>query len=408
MSNFHDNVSTRFQIGKIWKTIFFIATVLAVLAILMLLVNIINGAFGFVVIENTVQPTELLASGNIDELSEAELIETLEAYLSKGLIRRYNIEEPLNERPKAELMSLVLERIIKPRIVESWNFGPSIINRGMIQDMVAEEYPDAIIEFRAWLNPKFLVTPQASTPELAGIRTAILGSFMIILITIIVAFPISVGAALYLEEYAADNRFTRFIQININNLSGVPSIIYGLLGLAVFVRGMEPITSGTLFGFGDATTANGRTILSAGMTLALLILPIIIINAQEAIRAVPQTLRQAGFGIGATKWQIIWSHVLPNSMDRILTGTILAISRAIGETAPLVVIGASTFIAVDPNNIFSKFTTLPIQIYQWTARPQPEFRHVAAAAILVLLIMLLTMNGFAIYSRNKISRKRDR
>ena len=241
---------------------------------------------------------------------------------------------------------------------------------------------------------------------MAGIRTAILGSMMIILLTIAFAFPIGVGAAIYLEEYAADNKFTRFIQVNIYNLSGVPSIIYGLLGLAVFVRGMEPLTSGAMFGYGDPSTANGRTILAAGMTLALLILPIIIINAQEALRAVPQTMRHAGYGIGATKWQTIWSHVLPHSMDRIMTGTILAVSRAIGETAPIVVIGASTFISVDPSNIFSKFTTLPIQIYQWTSRPQPEFRHVAAAAILVLLVMLLTMNGFAIFTRNKISKNR--
>lgn len=408
MSNFHDNTKRRFTKGKIWKILFFSATIFAIFTLLVLLLNIINGAFGYVIIENTVAPTELVASGNLDELSENELIEALESYLSKGLIRRYNFEEPLTQRPKAELVSLVLERIVEPRVVESWNLEPSIFQGGQIRKLAAEEYPGAMLEFRAWLNPRFLVTPQASTPELAGIRTAILGSLMIIFITVIFAFPVGLGAAIYLEEYAVDNQFNRFIQVNINNLSGVPSIIFGLLGLSVFVRGMEPVTSGLIFGVGDATTANGRTILAAGLTLALLILPIIIINAQEALRAVPQTIRNAGYGLGATKWQTIWSHVLPMSMDRIFTGSILAVSRAIGETAPLVVIGASTFIAVDPKNIFSKFTTLPIQIYQWTARPQPEFRHVAAAAIIVLLIMLLTMNGFAIYARNRISRKRKR
>jgi phosphate transport system permease protein len=161
-----------------------------------------------------------------------------------------------------------------------------------------------------------------------------------------------------------------------------------------------------LFGLVDPTTANGRTILSAGLTLGLLILPLIIINAQEAIKAVPNSLRQAGMGLGATKWQTIWAHVLPNAMPGILTGTILAVSRAIGETAPLVVVGASTFITVDPTSPFSKFTTLPIQIYQWTARPQDEFRNIAAAAILVLLVLLLTLNATAVLLRNRFSKRR--
>jgi phosphate transport system permease protein len=168
---------------------------------------------------------------------------------------------------------------------------------------------------------------------------------------------------------------------------------------------MEPLTSGSLFGMVDPTTANGRTILSAGLTLGLLILPLIIINAREAVRAVPRSLREASFGLGATKWQTIWHHVLPSAMPGVLTGTILAISRAIGETAPLVVVGASTFITVDPGGPFSKFTTLPIQIYQWTARPQDEFRNIAAAAIIVLLILLLSLNAAAVFLRNRFSRR---
>ena len=155
----------------------------------------------------------------------------------------------------------------------------------------------------------------------------------------------------------------------------------------------------------DTTTANGRTIISAGLTLGLLILPIIIINAQEAIRAVPSSLRQASFGLGATQWQTIWHHVLPNALPGILTGTILSMSRAIGETAPLVVVGASTFITVDPSGPFSKFTVLPIQIYQWTSRPQDEFRNIAAAAIIVLLVLLLTLNATAVFLRNRYSTK---
>jgi phosphate transport system permease protein len=165
------------------------------------------------------------------------------------------------------------------------------------------------------------------------------------------------------------------------------------------------LTSGEIFGLVDPTTANGRTVLAAGLTLGLLVLPIIIINAQEAIRAVPQSLRKASYGLGATKWQTVWSHVLPNAMPGILTGTILAVSRAIGETAPLVVVGASTAISFDPSSPFSKFTTLPIQIYQWTSRPQDEFRALAAASILVLLLILLSLNASAILLRNRFSRK---
>ena len=168
---------------------------------------------------------------------------------------------------------------------------------------------------------------------------------------------------------------------------------------------LEPLSSGTLLGLTDPTTANGRTLFSAGLTLGLLILPLIIINSQEAIRAVSNALRQASYGLGATKWQTIWHHVLPNALPGILTGTILAISRAIGETAPLVVVGASTFITVDPDGPFDKFTTLPIQIYQWTARPQDEFRNIAAAAILVLLALLLTLNASAVLMRNRFSRR---
>ena len=159
------------------------------------------------------------------------------------------------------------------------------------------------------------------------------------------------------------------------------------------------ITSGAAFGLGSGGSENGRTLLSAGLTLALLVLPLIIINTQEAVKAVPDTLRQASYGLGATQWQTIWYHVLPNAMPGILTGTILAISRAIGETAPLVMVGAATYITFDPNNVFSRFTTLPIQIYQWSSRPQAVFQHIAAAAILVLLILLLSLNSFAIVLR---------
>jgi len=175
-----------------------------------------------------------------------------------------------------------------------------------------------------------------------------------------------------------------------------------MLGLAIFVRSLERFTSGAAFG---VTGSNGRTLLSAALTMALLILPVLIINAQEALRAVPLSLRQASYGLGATRWQTTWSHVLPNAMPGILTGAILAVSRAVGETAPLIVIGASTFITLDPQGPFSKFTALPIQIYNWTTRAQEEFHHLAAAAIVVLLLLLLSLNAVAIVLRNRLSRR---
>ena len=185
-------------------------------------------------------------------------------------------------------------------------------------------------------------------------------------------------------------------------LAAIPSIIYGMLGLALFVRFLEPLTSGAILGVADS---NGRTILAASLTMALLILPVIIINAQEALRAVPRSLRQASFGLGATRGQTVWSHVLPAALPGILTGTILGVSRLVGETAPLIIVGASTYIVTDPNGLFSKFTALPIQIYNWTSRPQPEFAHLAAAAILVLLLLLLGLNAGAILIRNHYRRR---
>lgn len=313
----------------------------------------------------------------------------------------------LPPREQEDVYRLVVQRVVQPDVQRTWSLVDSLFNQGEVLAEAQREFPNASIEFRSWLSPEFVSSAQSDDPELAGVRTALLGSLWVIAITILFSFPIGVGAAIYLEEYASANRINRFIQTNINNLAGVPSIIYGMLGLAIFVRVLETITSGSAFGIGDAagTTANGRTILSAGLTLGLLILPIIIINAQEAIRAVPSSLRQASYGLGATKWQTIWSHVLPNALPGILTGTILAMSRAIGETAPLVVVGASTFITVDPEGPFSKFTTLPIQIYQWTSRPQDEFRNIAAAAIIVLLILLLTLNASAVLLRNRFSKR---
>ncbi|MFW6250084.1 MAG: phosphate ABC transporter permease PstA [Alkalispirochaetaceae bacterium] len=403
------NLQRRRRSGIVWQLLFYIATVVAIIALIVMLLNIFNRAFGYVLIQNEIQPERLAPEGDLTTLSNGELISILEENLSKGLIRRFNHEEPLDQRSQLQLIALVERRVIEPTIIEAFSLRESLFHRELVREALREareESGEAVeLTFRSWLTPEFVLTAQNPKPQFAGVRTAILGSLWMIVITAAFAFPVGVAAAIYLEEYARQNRLNRLIQVNIYNLSGVPSIIYGLLGLAVFVRALGPITSGLAFVGADATE-NGRTIISAGLTLALLILPIIIINSQEAIRAVPQSLRDSSYAVGATKWQTIRHHVLPASFDRILTGTILAISRAVGETAPLVVIGASTFISVDPTSIFSKFTTLPIQIYQWSARPQGAFRNVAAAAIIVLLILMLTMNATAIIMRNRIAKQR--
>jgi phosphate transport system permease protein len=245
---------------------------------------------------------------------------------------------------------------------------------------------DIIRDGYKWIRPEFFTEFPSRFPEKSGLRSALQGSLWMIGLTALMAFPIGVGAAIYLEEYAPDNWFTRFIEINIANLAGVPSIIYGLLGLGLFVRGLEL----------------GRSVLAGSMTMALLVLPILIVAGREAIRAVPQSLRQASLALGATQWQTIQNHVLPYAMPGILTGTILAMSRAIGETAPLITIGALTYIRFDLQGPLDLFTVLPIQIFNWVSLPKAEFQELAAAGIIVLLAVLLSMNALAIILRNRL------
>jgi phosphate transport system permease protein len=240
-----------------------------------------------------------------------------------------------------------------------------------------------------WLSWGLISNTPSRKPELAGLNTALFGTIWVISLTILMAFPIGVGAAIYLEEYAPKNRWTRILQVNISNLAGVPSVVYGLLGLGIFVELMQI----------------GRVVLAGALTMALLSLPVIIIAGQESLRAVPLSLRQAAYGVGATRWQVVRHHVLPAAFPGILTGTILAISRAIGETAPLLVVGAASYIATRPNGFLDGYTALPIQIYNWTARPQSEFKELAAAGIIVLLVLLLTMNSVAIIVRQRFTNR---
>lgn len=238
------------------------------------------------------------------------------------------------------------------------------------------------------LSWDFITSFPSRRPQNAGVLSSLVGTIWLLVITAFIAFPIGVGTGVFLEEFASDNIFTRAIEINIGNLAAVPSIIYGLLGLAVFVRVLEPITG-------------GRSVLAGGLTLALLILPVIIVSTREALRAVPDSLRMAGMALGSTRWQTVWEHVLPQAFPGVLTGTILGLSRAIGETAPLIVIGAQTFVAFVPDGLQSSFSALPIQIFNWISRPQADFHTIAATAIIVLMVVLLLMNATAIYLRNK-------
>lgn len=395
-------LAQRRRTGRAWQILFFSATVIGLIALIALLLTVLDKSFGYVVIAYKKDPAAL--SGKpLSELSGPDLVNLLESNLSKNRFRTLDRAQTLTERSRPDLLNLVYENVVEPQALDSYSISQWLLHGRQIRAAVAMKYPQGHLEFRAWINGQFLIDPLSGDPLQTGVRTALFGSLYLILITVLIAFPIGVGSAIYLEEYADKNQgYNRIIQTNIDNLAGVPSIVYGILGLAIFVRALAPITSGALLGVADN---NGRTILSAGMTMALLILPVIITNAQEAIRAVPNSLRQASYGLGATRWQTIWNHVLPSALPGILTGTILAISRAMGETAPLIIIGAATFITSDPSGPFSKFTALPIQIYNWTTRPQEVYRNVAAAAILVLMISLLSLNAVAILLRNRFSRR---
>lgn len=249
---------------------------------------------------------------------------------------------------------------------------------------------DVVLKGGQWLDWGFLSSFPSRIPENAGIKSAIVGSLWMIVLTAIISVPIGVASAIYLEEYAPQGWFLKLIQININNLAGIPSVIYGILGLALFVRFF----------------ALERSLLAGALTMALLILPIIIISSQEALRAVPSGVRESAFALGATRSQVVRSHLLPISAPSIMTGIILSLSRAIGETAPLIMIGALTFIAFLPEGVMDQFTVLPIQIFNWTARPQPEFQGLAAAAIIVLMVALFFMNLSAILLRNHFEKYR--
>lgn len=286
-----------------------------------------------------------------------------------------------------------------------------------------------------WLDWQFLTSFDSGIPADAGILAGLIGSTWMILLTFLIAVPIGVGAAIYLEEYARDTALVRFIRINLSNLAGVPSIVYGILGLTVFVRMFDlfsqhgPIAARTGLIVEAIVIAGieiplplGECLLTGAMTMALLVLPVIIVSTQEALRAIPPSIRHASLALGATRWQTIWHQVLPAAVPGIMTGIILAISRAIGETAPLIVVGAAGFALFVPGDVasltdlknhprglleapFDPYTVMPVQIFNWVNQAKRDFQHVTAAGILVLLGLLLALNGVAIYLRNRYQRK---
>ena len=282
------------------------------------------------------------------------------------------------------------DRRFHPRLPNRKRFGTAVYALLVLSVLVGivglvTLIAQVLVQGAGWLSLDFITNFPSRFPARAGVWAALWGTVWIMGITFLFAVPVGVGAAVYLEEYAPKNRLTRLIELNIANLAGVPSIVYGLLGLAVFI----------------SLLSLGRTVLTGGLTMGLLVMPIVIISSREAIRAVPSTYREAAYGLGATRFQVVASVVLPQAVPGIMTGTILAMSRAIGEAAPMIAIAALTFVTFAPRGPLDRFTVLPIQIYNWVQDPREGFSGLAAAGIIVLLVVLLTMNAVAILIRNK-------
>ncbi|MBP8792260.1 MAG: phosphate ABC transporter permease PstA [Lutibacter sp.] len=278
-------------------------------------------------------------------------------------------------------MNSIQKNRLKDQLFKFWGIACTLFGLIVLVFFIGNILIDGITR----IDWSFITNLPSRKSEKAGIYTALMGSIWILFLTTIVAFPVGVAAGVYLEEYSKKNRLSALLEINISNLAGVPSIIYGLLGLEVFVRIM----------------GLGASVLAGALTLSLLILPIIIVATREAIKAVPHSIRDASYALGASKWQTIWNQVLPASGGGILTGVILALSRAVGETAPLIVVGALAYVPFAPTNPMDEFSVLPIQIFNWISRPQHGFIENAAAAIIILLLITFVMNGIAVYFRNR-------
>ena len=282
-------------------------------------------------------------------------------------------------------MNSIQKNRLKDQLFKIWGIACTLFGLIVLIFFIG----DILVDGLSRINWDFITNLPSRKAEKSGIYTALMGSIWILVLTTIIAFPVGVAAGVYLEEYSKKNRLSAILEINISNLAGVPSIIYGLLGLEVFVRIM----------------GLGASVLAGALTLSLLILPIIIVATREAVKAVPKSIRDASYALGASKWQTIWNQVLPASGGGILTGVILALSRAVGETAPLIVVGALAYVPFAPSSPSDQFSVLPIQIFNWISRPQHGFIENAAAAIIILLLITFVMNGIAVYFRNKWQKK---
>ncbi len=388
---------------KIWTVIIVAVTALAALILVVFLLNILNDVFGYVAVEYEVMPAEITGSPDtpIEDLEHTTVVQALRDRATTGILRRLESEEPLQTRNKASLIEALEQFVLRPRVVTSWSLLESIFGLRTVESHAAA-FPNQSIQFRSWISLDFLVSPQSPVPEKSGIRGALIGTLWLVVIAMLVSLPIGIAAAIYLNEYTADTRLVRFIRVNVENLAAVPSIIYGMLGLAVFARALAPMTSGAAFGIETQGLRLGRTVLSGGLTLAVLVLPVVIINAREAFAAIPRSLREACYVVGARRFQVIRTRLLRFAGRRIMTTIILSVSRVIGETAPLVVIGAASFMTTDPNGLFSRFTALPTTVYALAGRPQAEYQRVAAATIIVLLLLTIVLNIVLIVLRNRL------
>jgi len=405
----------RHRTARILLTLFQAATIVSVLALAALLASIVNQSFGPVLVQNTVDPATLAVDGvPLEEQSAAQLAGLLRAHLSAGVLRRLEAEQPLDQRSREDLSGIVVERVVAPRVLTSWYLSDALLSR---QEIAREQarHPGATVSFRAWLNPRFLAGSQSSVPENAGVRTAILGSLWVVAITIVVAFPVGVAAAIYLEEYAGDSLAQRIIQTNINNLAGVPSIVYGVFGLGFFVYGIGGSIDAFFYPERLPTPTFGTGgILWASLTLALLTVPVVIVSTEEGLAAVPKGLREGSLSLGATKLQTLLKVVLPMATPGIMTGMILAMARAAGEVAPLMLVGVvklAPSLPIDGTFPFfhmdRKFMHLGFHIYDVGFQsPNVEAaKPMVFVTTLLLLAIVITASSAAIVIRNRMKQK---
>lgn len=391
-----ERTAARRRAGRIFAALTFVPVVLALLFVAVLLFDVVTDTVSWQVARpansgetfawwqapfggERVARLELMAQG----LSAVEIEEVLGNDRSRRIFFARNRIELMWYAADGPFRWVVTST--RDETVQSY---PLLEGIGRVDELRSGLGPQENLYLNPWLDLTFFGENASRSPVMAGLKSALAGTVWVITLVILIALPLGVGTAVYLEEYAGDNRLTRTIEVNIRNLAGVPSIVYGILGLYLFVR-----------------LANiGPTVLAAALTLALLILPVVIIASREAIRSVPGTLRQASYGLGATKWQTVRRVVLPNAVPGIVTGLILSVARAIGETAPLLLVGAAAFVPFAPNGLLSNYTVVPVQIYSWVAENQEEFRNVASAAILVLLAVLVVLYALAFYLRRRFER----